>query len=780
MGLFFSYAFLLLVSYYLLKTLREPLLLASGSAEIKSYAHATIALVLLFLVPLYGALFRRTERMQLVRCVTGFFLCTLLLFHGLGRAGLDVGFAYYVWVGIFGVAMIAQFWAHAADCFNVASGQRLFPAIVAGTTLGGVCGPLLFRTIYSVLGAWTVMLIAAALLAATLPLIERSRRSVPASSRSEPAPSQPPAQSLFGGFELVLRDRYLLLLAAMAVLLNCVNSIGEYLLSDLVVRHASEQVALEPYLEPDDVIAGIYANFHLAVNALTLFAQVVLVGRIFRWIGVQGAVLVLPAVALIGYALTAFVPLFGILKIVKIFENSTDYSVMNTTRHALYLPLPVACKYQGKTTVDTFFWRLGDVVHAVIIFIGLHWLGFGIQQFALLNVGLAVVWLIVAARLAGAYGRKTGAVAPTGAVPQSLREWPWSAARTALPYRRSFATMLVTGAVVIGVSGSAPAEAGGAPLFETAAPLELEISIDMKALCRSPARKGCADAPATLVYTDQAGGERRISASVRPRGRWRSEAGNCRLPPLFVTLEGATDSTVFEGLTVLPLTTPCRWSRQYEQYVLKEYLAYRIYNQLTDKSLRVRLAHITWHDTSRRSKPIVRYGFFAEHFDVLARRSEAAVWATEKFDPRLFDPFEVATVDLFQYMIGNTDWSAMHAHNVVLIRDEGGLVTPVPYDFDFSGLVNAEYAGPPPQLKIRDVRQRLFRGLCRSDIAWDGVFAHFEGQREAVLEQVTLAPHLAPGEARTAAAYLDEFFSTLDSSAQREREIVTACRPEPR
>ena len=150
--LFFSYAFLLLICYYILKTLREPLLLVGASAEIKSYAYAVIALMLLLLVPLYGAVFRRTDRQQFIRGVTGFFVTNLVVFYFLGRAGIDIGFAYYVWVGIFGVAIIAQFWAHAADTYTVTSGQRLFPVIMAGATLGALAGPSLARVLFPLLG----------------------------------------------------------------------------------------------------------------------------------------------------------------------------------------------------------------------------------------------------------------------------------------------------------------------------------------------------------------------------------------------------------------------------------------------------------------------------------------------------------------------------------------------------------------------------------------------------------------------------------------------------
>ena len=172
--------------------------------------------------------------------------------------------------------------------------------------------------------------------------------------------------------------------------------------------------------------------------------------------------------------------------------------------------------------------------------------------------------------------------------------------------------------------------------------------------------------------------------------------------------------------------------------MLKEHLAYRIYNALTDKSLRTRLARVTYHDTSGRTESLTRYAFFVEHFDSLAKRHDAVVWKPERFDVLDADPVEMATLDVFEYMIGNTDWSAVFNHNVVLIRDAAGRATAVPYDFDFSGLVDAEYASVAPQLPIRNVTQRWFRGVCRPDTDWPHVFSAFQERRGAI-EQLARA-----------------------------------------
>jgi hypothetical protein len=321
---------------------------------------------------------------------------------------------------------------------------------------------------------------------------------------------------------------------------------------------------------------------------------------------------------------------------------------------------------------------------------------------------------------------------------------------------------------------ASPAVAGRAPgLFDRDAPLDVDLYADFRALCRDPERKSCADLPATLVYSED-GVEKTVQVSLRVRGRFRSTTGGCDLPALFVFFGGDTAATPFAGEKMLPLTTHCRTDAQYERYVVKEYLAYRIYNALTEKSLRVRLARVTYRDASSRAGPLVRYAFFTEHFDSLARRTDAVVFKPERFDLLDADATEIATLDLFEYMIGNTDWSAVFRHNVVLIRNDAGATTAVPYDFDFSGLVDAEYATVAPQLPIHDVKQRLFRGVCRPDTDWERVFADFAAKRDAIYSLLD-APELDRAARDQARRYLASFYDVL-GSPRRDREILGACR----
>ena len=203
-----------------------------------------------------------------------------------------------------------------------------------------------------------------------------------------------------GGFQLVLSQRYLLLLALMVLVLNVVNTVGEYVLGRLVVEDAAAQVASgATALSQGAIIGQFYGNFFGWVNLLGLLFQVFLVSRLFRWIGVRGTLFVLPIIAMCSYSLLAAVPLLAIVSVVKTLENSTDYSINNTAKHALFLPTSREAKYKGKQAIDSFFWRTGDMVQALIVFVGVQ-MALGIRGFAMINLVFVAVWLIIVAGIA--------------------------------------------------------------------------------------------------------------------------------------------------------------------------------------------------------------------------------------------------------------------------------------------------------------------------------------------------------------------------------------------
>jgi hypothetical protein len=318
----------------------------------------------------------------------------------------------------------------------------------------------------------------------------------------------------------------------------------------------------------------------------------------------------------------------------------------------------------------------------------------------------------------------------------------------------------------------------GTGLFLEDWPLEMDLFLDSREFCREEDQSMCQDVPARLSYSFNGQEDQNIPLLVKTRGRWRLRRDICTIPPLFLVFsEKQNEGTLFAGQDVLPLTTHCSSKRgKTDDYVLKEYLAYRIYNLFSEKSVRVRLAAIRYRKPGDKKLPKPHYAFFNEHFLSVAARNSAELWATEELDPSLSDPMEMATMELFQYMIGNTDFSALGQHNIALLRSGDGRVTPLPFDFDFSGLVYAKYAGPAPSLPIHSVRQRLYRGLCHPGLDWDELFRKFRDKRVQVFELLESTPGLTRRAQKSTLKYLKEFYETLDSPEQRQKRIVDACR----
>jgi AAA family ATP:ADP antiporter len=388
--------FFLLGFYYVLKTVREALILTEGGAEVKSYSAAGQALLLLGLVPVYGAIASRVDRVRLVSGVTLFFASHLVLFYLLGAAGVRVGVAFFLWIGIFNLVVTAQFWAFANDVYSSERGKRLFPLVGVGASAGAWLGAEAAARLFADTGPYTLMLWSAAGLTIcvglTLWVDRRERERAPAEQ-----PEAPMGKA--GGFQLVLSERYLLYIALLVLVLNLVNTLGEYVLGSLVVQRAAEQIATgaSAGLSQEALIGQFYGSFFGWVNLLGFLFQLFLVSRIFKYIGVRGALFILPTVALLSYSLLAVLPILGIVRFAKILENSTDYSIQNTARHALFLPTSREAKYKAKQAIDSFFWRAGDLAQAGIVFVGVQ-LALNIRGFALINLVLVAAWfgLVVA------------------------------------------------------------------------------------------------------------------------------------------------------------------------------------------------------------------------------------------------------------------------------------------------------------------------------------------------------------------------------------------------
>lgn len=314
----------------------------------------------------------------------------------------------------------------------------------------------------------------------------------------------------------------------------------------------------------------------------------------------------------------------------------------------------------------------------------------------------------------------------------------------------------------------------GDTLFAGDAVLELTLSADFSKLVRDLDEDASVYRPATLRLAGDVPTEP-LSVEVKSRGDSRLDPDICRFVQLFVRFSDDTTGTPFAGQDVLPLTTHCRKNREHQQYVVQEYLLYRTYRLLTNKALRARLARVRYVDTSGRRGDTVSYAFFTEHFEYLAARLGCEIMEQTGFDARTATPYDAGLMEVFQYMIGNTDFSVVYQHNVTLLSCPPDGIIPLPYDFDSSGVVDARYAVPAPQVKIKSVRQRVYRGLCRSEVTFDAIFARLMDMRPAIYALYENQPGLSRGSLHSTLRYYDKFFKTLANPMSLQKKILDAC-----
>lgn len=425
--------FLLLTSYYLIKPVREALILSSGGAEAKAYLVGAMAVVLFFLIGAYSKLVSRYERTRLITVVTAAFIACLVAFWLLSRMNVPyLGYAFFVWVGIFSVMVVAQFWSYANDVYSNESGKRLFPLVAFGGSFGAFAGASVADWLLGFIGVYEMLLVAGAFLGLCIVLtnvisrkvwgkaaMEARQREISAKARQEGAAGPKKKESL--GFDMLFKYKYIGLIALLVLLLNLVNTTGEYILGKLVVGHGEAtadeviQAAIgsgttatlggQEFGDPKsdetrdeiegNVIGRFYASFFKWANLLGMFLQLFVVGRLIKYGGIKAGLLWLPIVALGTYALIFAAPFLRYARLGKTVENASDYSVNKTTLQMLFLPTTLEIKYKAKQVTDSFMQRIGDVGSALIVFLGTVPFAFGTKGFAALNLAFILVWLVV-------------------------------------------------------------------------------------------------------------------------------------------------------------------------------------------------------------------------------------------------------------------------------------------------------------------------------------------------------------------------------------------------
>jgi AAA family ATP:ADP antiporter len=411
--LLMSNLFLLLTAYLIIKVVREALILGEGGAVVKSYAAAGQALLLLGIVPIYSVVASRVRRIQLINGVTSFCILVFFLCYLFGRLGFALGVPFFLWVGIFNLFVVAQFWSFANDLYSEEQGKRLFPIIAFGGGLGAILGPKLASMLFQHLGGAGLMLLAGAILSLCIVMANWIHRRATVGLAAVKAANLPLNGQ--GAFQLVIGQRYFLLIALLMVILNLVNTTGEYIMGQKVTEEAQRFAAAQPTAVDDQTppkeatelkakqyIAAFYGDFLALVSLLSALAQLFLVSRVLKIFGVPASLFFMPLIVFGSYALVAIAPVLASIRLAKVLENSTDYSLQNTARQALFLPTSREAKYKAKAAIDTFFVRTGDLLSTGLVFLSVQ-LSLTSRTLSIINLSLVVLWLLLIARIGPSY-----------------------------------------------------------------------------------------------------------------------------------------------------------------------------------------------------------------------------------------------------------------------------------------------------------------------------------------------------------------------------------------
>lgn len=311
--------------------------------------------------------------------------------------------------------------------------------------------------------------------------------------------------------------------------------------------------------------------------------------------------------------------------------------------------------------------------------------------------------------------------------------------------------------------------------FAASTPLEVTLTTNIKRI-RGDKEDKAPWRPASFSYTDTDGKQVTVPGEIRTRGIWRLK--NCEFPPLRINFKSEiTKGTAFQGIDKPKLVNFCRNTDDYEQYLLQEMQLYRAYNLLTPASHRVRLLDVTYADSASGKTFAKRVALLLEEPETMAARNGGPIMELKGAIASDVEPYHDALVALFQYFIGNTDFSTYALHNMQLVTQPNGNFLPVAYDFDFSGVINANYATADPKLSIRRVRDRLFRGYCQSYDNYEKAISKFNEQKDAIyaLYSDPIGKRINPKIVESTLKYFDDFYKTMNDTRRAKKEIVEDC-----
>ena len=401
--------FFLLITAYLLKPVREMLILTQGGSEIRSYAVALQALLLIALLPVYGILTRRYEPKKFMVGIALFFSLNMFMFFVWGTTGHKASIAFFVWLGAYGVLMVSQFWAFASEVYDKQTGERLFALVAFGASVGAWVGAALSRWLINYLGPYELILLSIFTLLFSMFFAVNAKGNNNAGGLSA-APEPAKRVSYWSGFSMVAKSHYLFLIAIFVILLNWVNSTGEYLLSVLVETFYNSGAVSGTITDSKETYIGkFYSEFYLMVNFVGVLIQFFIVSRLIKWAGFRMAFVITPILVCMGYGLLAFFPIITLFRVVKVGENGLDYSLQNTTRQILFLPTSRREKYEARAVIDTVCWRIGDLLQAGAVFVGLNIFNLLPRRFVIMNALLALAMVVLGYYISNHYQRRVKA-----------------------------------------------------------------------------------------------------------------------------------------------------------------------------------------------------------------------------------------------------------------------------------------------------------------------------------------------------------------------------------
>lgn len=320
------------------------------------------------------------------------------------------------------------------------------------------------------------------------------------------------------------------------------------------------------------------------------------------------------------------------------------------------------------------------------------------------------------------------------------------------------------------------------PVFSTHDILTARIEAPLSTLVKERPQEEYLDG--MFYYIDADGQEQALDLKIRTRGKYRLQKKTCNFPPIRLNFKkGQVKETEFAEQDKLKLVSHCQTRRKnFEQLVLREYLAYRIYQVLTDKSFGARLMRISYVDTEDDEEPLVRYGFVIEDNDNIGDRLGLSRAMVHSIKPRELDARQANLVAVYMYLIGNTDFSLILGpsgdeccHNAILYSAGSAPYTPIPYDFDFSGIVDAPYADPNPRFKLRSVKSRLYRGRCMNNELLDETFAYFIEKESEIRGLVNGLEGLDKRNRNEVIKFMNGFFEDIQNPKVIQRKFINKC-----